>query len=481
MFLKQIYDESLSQYAYLIGCQRTGESVVIDPQRDIDRYLKIAKKNDLRITAVAETHIHADYLSGVREFIETEPNTVAYLSDEGDSDWKYEWAKGNDQVTLLKNGDTFKVGNIQFSVVHTPGHTPEHICFLIEDQGGGADEPMGFVTGDFIFVGDVGRPDLLESAAGIVGIQEPSARALYSSIVEFAKMPDYLQVLPGHGAGSACGKALGAIPMTTVGYEKRFNGAVTKALNEGEEAFVVAILSGQPEPPVYFARMKKVNKLGAPILNGLPTPQKLSVKDFIEQGCSGGSVILDSTRDRVSFMDRHLRGALLAPLGDKYSVVAGSYVTPEEKVYLLLNDESDLDEAVRTLVRIGLDNILGYALWEEVKGSPVFSEYEASTERCQTSEIEAVRTANPTSEVIDVRSVGEFNEGHVPNAKNIAHTRVANHMDSLKGKKLIVHCGSGLRAALSVPHLERNGMEVIYVDGLFKDYQLRPSSPEGGE
>ena len=220
MLFRQISDDRLAQYAYLIGCQQTGEALIIDPERDIDRYIDIATAEGLKIVAVTETHIHADFVSGALEFAER--GVDVYLSDEGDEDWKYGWAS-RPNVTLLKSGDTFPVGKIQIEAVHTPGHTPEHMSFLVTDYGGGANKPMGLISGDFVFVGDVGRPDLLETAAGNVGAQEPSAKKLYASIQEFLKLPDYMQLWPGHGAGSACGKALGAIPESTVGYEKMFN------------------------------------------------------------------------------------------------------------------------------------------------------------------------------------------------------------------------------------------------------------------
>jgi len=166
MFMRMIYDDKLAEAAYLIGCQRTGEAIVIDPERDVDRYERVAAANGLRIVAVAETHIHADFLSGAREL--GEQGARLYVSDEGDADWKYHWLDqrsggGSYDHRLLKDGDTFMVGNIEFKAVHTPGHTPEHLCFMVTDRGGGADRPMGVATGDFVFVGDLGRPDLLES------------------------------------------------------------------------------------------------------------------------------------------------------------------------------------------------------------------------------------------------------------------------------------------------------------------------------
>ncbi|MEX0599042.1 MAG: MBL fold metallo-hydrolase, partial [Rhodothermales bacterium] len=242
MLFRQIFDPKLAQYAYLIGCQQTKEALIIDPERDIDRYVDLAEAEGLNIVGVAETHIHADFLSGAREFAERFDITL-YLSDEGDEDWKYEWVRGTRgdgrpyDVTLLKDGHSFTIGNIEIQAVHTPGHTPEHLSYLVTDRGGGATSPIGIATGDFVFVGDLGRPDLLEQAAGMHGLQEPSARMLYGSLPEFTKLQEHLQVWPGHGAGSTCGKALGAVPTTTVGYEKRYNAALAVA-EEGETAFV---------------------------------------------------------------------------------------------------------------------------------------------------------------------------------------------------------------------------------------------------
>jgi hydroxyacylglutathione hydrolase len=236
MFMRMIYDEKLAQAAYLIGCQRTGEAVVIDPERDVDRYIDLAEENDLRIVATAETHIHADYVSGSRELAERIRAKV-YVSDEGNEDWKYQWLDkkvggGSYDHQLLKDGDSFQIGNIEFKAIHTPGHTPEHIVFLVTDQGANATEPIGMATGDFLFVGDLGRPDLLETAAGQAGAMEPSARRLFGTVKKLDEIPDFVQVWPAHGAGSACGKALGAVPMSTVGYEKRFNPAIQAASTE---------------------------------------------------------------------------------------------------------------------------------------------------------------------------------------------------------------------------------------------------------
>ncbi|WP_145653444.1 MBL fold metallo-hydrolase, partial [Bacillus paralicheniformis] len=213
MLLRYFYDEKLAHASYLVGCQKTGEAIVIDPGRNLKPYLQAAEDEGLNITAAAETHIHADFVSGARELGATHQAKL-YLSDEGDADWKYQYV---DELKhqLVKDGDRFSIGNLMFEVMHTPGHTPESISFLLTDGGGNADRPIGIFTGDFVFVGDIGRPDLLEKAAGIKGTSQSGAREMFKSLGKFKQLPDYLQVWPAHGAGSACGKALGAIPTTT--------------------------------------------------------------------------------------------------------------------------------------------------------------------------------------------------------------------------------------------------------------------------
>jgi len=460
MFLRQISDVSLAQNAYLIGCQRTGEAIVIDPERDVDRYLALAAANGLRITAVADTHIHADYLSGAREMVERH-GVTAYLSGEGGPDWQFEWAKGHPKAVMLHHGGVFRVGNIRFEAVHTPGHTPEHLSFLVTDEGGGADEPMAYLTGDFIFVGDVGRPDLLESAAGQAGVMEPSARNLYASLRATAGLADHVQILPGHGAGSACGKALGAVPTSVLGYERRFNAALHEALTADEDAFVSHILSGQPEPPLYFARMKRDNRLGPALLADgvLPVPGKVAAAELGGWVGQPGTAILDLRADRVAFGAAHLRGALHAPMaGGRLAMAAGSYVEESSRMLLVMEDESALDEAVRTLVRIGLDRVDGWIPAAEAVGA----EWTASLVRIGPEALPA------GASVLDVRGADEFAASHVNGAVNIAHTRLAARLDELPaGAPLHVHCAGGLRAAMASSYLKSLGREVVWVDGLF--------------
>ncbi len=455
MFFEQIFEEKLAQYAYLIGCQRNGTAIVIDPMRDIDRYEELAAKHNLKIVAAAETHIHADYLSGLREFAER--GIKVYASDEGDKDWKYEWLRGSGyKYQLLKDGDEFKIGNIKFTTVYSPGHTPEHVSYLVTD-GAATDQPMGILSGDFVFVGDVGRPDLLETAAGQVGAMEGSAKVLYHSLEKFKQMPEYLQLWPGHGAGSACGKALGAVPKSTVGYEQKFNTSIRSAISEQD--FVDYILDGQPEPPLYFARMKRDNKLGPEVLGEFPSPSKMSIKDIVAKAEDDNAVIID-TRARTEFMTGHLEGSLLATINKQFNTIAGSYVTEEQDIYLIIEDDK-VDEAVVDLIRIGLDNIVGYATPAELIESRL------SLVSTTTINFETVDNLMPTGDynLLDVRKKSEFDVGHQPEAINISHTRLLDRIDEVpKDKPVLVHCKSGNRASFATALLESKGYEVQYID-----------------
>lgn len=472
MLFRQIFDPKLAQYAYLIGCQQTKEAIVIDPERDVDQYLRLAEEEGLRIVAAAETHIHADFLSGAREMAER-VGAKLYLSAEGEADgWASNWAKkGRYDVTFLRNGDTFKIGHIEFKVVHTPGHTPEHICYQVTDKGGGATEPMGIVTGDFVFVGDLGRPDLLESAAKIAGMKDPSARRLYQSVLQFLELPDYWQLWPGHGAGSACGKALGAVPESTVGYEKRFNASLAPA-REGEEAFVRTILSGQPEPPLYYARMKVYNRDGVPVLGRLPAPRRLSVAELDRLVQKGEVTFIDTRLDHTAFMYAHLPGVLYAPFNKSFNTTVGSLVADDQTPLVLIIDDEEVEQAVRDLIRIGYDHIEAYATPETLVR--YFKEGGARVEIPIISSFEEVARLReqPDVAVVDVRYASEYEASHIPGAINASYTRLPEYLDRIpKDRTLLVHCATGARSAAAASFLAAQGYRVQYVADNFATYQ----------
>ncbi len=463
MYFKQFFDDKLAQYAYLIGCQANGTAVVIDPMRDIDQYINAAAKENLTIVAAADTHIHADYISGLREFAER--GVKVYASDEGDKDWKYEWLKESDyDYEFMTDGDEFKIGNITIRAWHTPGHTPEHLSFFVTD-GAAANEPMGVATGDFVFVGDVGRPDLLESAAGQENVMEPSARTLFKTVEAFKNLPEYVQVWPGHGAGSACGKALGAIPETTVGYELRYNNSLKAA--SSEDNFVNFILDGQPEPPLYFARMKRDNKIGPAIIGGLPKVNRLTIKELGEVAVKEGAVLLD-TRERNEFAAGHIPGSLLSPLNKQFNTVAGSYITEDQEIYLVV-EEHQLDEAVRDLYRIGLDNVKGFVTARDLQ---IYKSLGGQFAKMDVVNFEIVEQIGEGEKLLDVRKASEYSEFHFQGSLNFAHTRLLPNKEHLEREvKYYVHCQSGGRSAVAAAFLKRDGFNVALIDDEIEKYK----------
>lgn len=473
MFVRQIADPMLAQYAYLVGCPRSGEALVIDPERDVDRYFEEAARHGLRIVAAVDTHIHADYLSGLREMAER--GVLVYASKEGGPDWQYEWLRGSSYAhRLIGHGDTFSIGFIEFQAVHTPGHTPEHLSYLVRDAGGGATDFVAMATGDFVFVGDVGRPDLLERAAGIAGVMVPSARSQYASIQEqFRPLPEFLQVWPAHGAGSACGKSLGDVPMSTVGYELRTNRSIKAASDE--QTFVDFILAGQPEPPLYFARMKHDNRMGPALMPALPTPLRLDV-DGVRTVAGRSDVVVLDTRHRQAYLAGHLRGAILAELDFQFNSIAGSYVEPGTPI-VLVADDLHLDAAVRGLIRVGLDEIVSYITPETLAAFGRAGGALVRTETIDMATMEQRRLAGE-GRVLDVRGGAEFEVEHAPDAIHVAHTRVPLQLETLPADRpLLVHCASGGRAAAVASLLERHGRTAVHVNDAFANYrQSRPTS-----
>ncbi|HEY9577718.1 MAG TPA: rhodanese-like domain-containing protein [Pseudobacillus sp.] len=450
MLLRYFYDEKLAHASYLIGCQKTGESLVIDASRDIEQYVETAKKEGLKLTAAAETHIHADFVAGSRE-IANRFGAKIYVSDEGDENWKYENLEKIDHQ-LLKDGDTFKIGNLTLKVMHTPGHTPESISFLLTDHGGGADRPMGIFTGDFVFVGDVGRPDLLEKAAGYSGTADKGAKQMFTSIERFKQLPDYLQVWPAHGAGSACGKALGAVPSSTVGYEKMFNWAMK--FND-EAAFVKALLDGQPEPPKYFAVMKRVNKAGPALLKDVQVAVEATDASILYKWLEKDMVI--DTRPAGEFAKEHIPGTVNIPFNKSFTNWAGWLVNYEAPLYLLI-EEGQLPEVLTALRSIGIDRTAGYM--------------NVKTALAQASDFESYVNVEPIEvqkavekgdiAVLDVRNQTEWDAGHIPGAVHIMLGTLPDRLEEVpQDQPLLIQCGSGVRSAIAASILQANGFKDV--------------------
>lgn len=449
MLLKYFYDDKIAHASYMVGCQATGEALIIDPGRDIDIYLAAAAENDMKIAATTETHIHADLISGSRE-LNARVGAKMYLSDEGDANWKYEYVKAYpaEQYQLVKDGDTFMIGNIKVEIFHSPGHTPEHISFIITDTAG-ANRPMGIFTGDFVFVGDIGRPDLLEEAAGIKGTAEPGARVMFKSLQRFKQLPDFLQVWPAHGAGSACGKALGAVPSSTVGYEKLFNWALPV---DNEDEFVTTLLAGQPEPPYYFAMMKKLNKVGPPILGGIPQPPRLDLSR-LKTELAGGVKIID-TRPARDYARGHIAGTINIPHDKSFTNWAG-WILDFENPFYVITSSDNIKQVMRDLTYIGLDNCGGYF------DLSILDEWDDALEKYSRTTPADIADRIKKGEVtlLDVRGQSEWDEGHIPGAMHIMLGRLANRINEVPtDKPVVVHCRTDGRSAIGASVLQAKGI-----------------------
>lgn len=462
MLIERIYDEDLAQASYIIGCQRTGEAIVVDPRRDIAVYQKVAAANALKITAVTETHIHADYLSGTRELAAATGATI-YISGEGGKDWQYEF-----DGERLHDGDTITIGNITVQAVHTPGHTPEHLSFLVTD-GAFSDEPGYLLSGDFVFAGDLGRPDLLDEAAGGVDTRFEGARQLFASLRDkFLTLPDHIQVHPGHGAGSACGKALGAVASTTVGYERLYAWWGPYLAANDEEGFIRELLDGQPDAPAYFGRMKRQNRQG-PALLGERLPLAELEIEAVGKALAAGTVTFIDTRSNSQVHERSVTNALNIPAGRSTATYAAWALDPERDprpAVLLADGRETAQELWDHLVRVGIDNVQGYVT--EIEGLPL------STPRLvHPEEIEDFEA----SLVLDVRAKNEHTAGHIPGSQQLHGGRVLWNLDQLPDQgPIVTYCQSGVRSSVVASTLRREGYDVVELKGSYAAWATHESS-----
>ncbi|MBM7585944.1 hydroxyacylglutathione hydrolase [Bacillus pakistanensis] len=462
MLLKYFYDEKLAHASYMVGCQAVKEAVIVDPGRNVDPYIKAAAKEGMKLVGALETHIHADFVSGSRELAER-IGVKMFLSDEGGSDWKYQHIDHLPH-TLLKDGDIIKVGNITFEVIHTPGHTPESISFILIDEGVNADMPMGIFTGDFVFVGDVGRPDLLEKAAGVKGTSVTGAYEMFESLKHFKELPEFMQVWPAHGAGSACGKSLGAIPSSTVGYEKRFNWAMQ---DEEADRFVETLLEGQPEPPKYFASMKHVNKVGTTSVSELPSPAIIKSIEELETLIQEGAQVID-TRSSNEFSHSHLPGTINIPFNKSFTNWAGWIVDYRRPLYLLTEPETT-EEVKIALQSIGVDQLESHMdVNKAIQSASMLESYK----NIKSNEAEHL-IKNREVAVLDVRSQSEWDAGHINGAK---HIMLGNLLDRIEEVPLdipiLINCQAGGRSAIAASILQSKGVkDVLNLTGGYTDWQ----------
>lgn len=462
MYFKRFYDTDLAQASYMIGCQKTGECLVVDPVRDIAQYLDEAKSQKLRVTHVTETHIHADYLSGSRELAGA-TGAKLLLSDEGGEGWQYTYDDGNQ--TRLHDGDTFMVGNVRIQAVHTPGHTPEHMSFLVTDTPRG-DTPSMILTGDFVFVGDLGRPDLLDEAAGGQDTRFIGAGQMFASLRDkFLTLPDYVQVWPGHGSGSACGKALGAVPTTTVGYERALSWWGKLVETGDEEAFTQELLSGQPDAPLYYGRMKTENRDGPALLGEVKPLNELSA-EAVKAKLTADARLID-TRKKEEHHAAAPVGSVNIPGGGTLETWAGWLLKPGRELILLASKER-VEELRRKLWMVGLDNTIGFI---------------GAAEGLETAPAQPIPTAelpqHSDALILDVRAKTEYEEGHIPGARQLHAGRLPWTLDTLpRDREIVVHCQGGARSAAAASLLRAEGFDVLELAGGYDAWAKTQNKPQ---
>lgn len=449
MLFERFEDKGLSQYSYAVGCKAYGAIAIVDPRRDVDVYLEFAAAHDVTIAYVLETHIHADFASGARELaLKTGARLLLSRFDRGEL---YESKLPHED---LDDGEAIAIGSTRIVARHTPGHTPEHLSFLIYDANRAPDTPQVMLSGDFVFIGSLGRPDLLGEDA-----KRALAEQLYESVQKLADLPDGLEIHPGHGLGSMCGAGMSDRPMSTLGFERLANPYLRKGLDR--QTFVARILGNVPPFPPYYRRMKKLNSEGPAILGGIPGRAPLDAAE-LRARLDRGHLVID-VRDPLAFCRGHIPGAFGIGAGQNLSTWA-SWVVPYDTPILLVDDDaSAIEQATRALVRVGLDRVDGHLsggmrAWREA-GYP-----ESQTPQLSPAELQARLQRGERFRIVDVRTDGEWQAGHIGGATHIMGGFLPERAAELGGvgESIAIICGAGYRSTVAASVLERAGIGPVY-------------------
>jgi len=449
MLFERFEDSGLSQFSYAVGCPGAGAVAIVDPRRDVDVYETFAADQGVEITHVLETHVHADFASGARELAER--TAAALCLSAYDEAEKYEVAFPHEE---LEDGSTIEIGSVRIQALHTPGHTPEHLSFLAFDTHRSPEVPEIMLSGDFLFVGSLGRPDLLGEES-----KRDLARRLFASVRDkLASLPDGLEVHPGHGAGSMCGAGMSARPLSTLGFERIANPYLDPGLSE--EAFVEKILGSAPPFPPYYRRMKTLNSEGPAILGALPGRDPIPIEEF-HALVEAGNVVVD-LRDQLAFGGGHIPGALGIGVDGSLSTWAAWVVPYDQPILLVAETPFAVDPAVRALVRVGLDRIRGWLgggmnAWRQ-EGLPI-----ATLPQMSIPELAAALERGAAMTVLDVRGDGEWSAGHIEGALHVHGGLLEDRLDEVprNGRPLAVICGSGYRSTVAASVLKRAGFEDV--------------------
>ncbi len=440
MLLKHFFVEKIAHSSYMIAGNNT--CAVIDPRRDVDIYIEDARKLGVRITHIIETHLHADFISG---HIDLADKTGAKI-----------YAPASGKCTFdhipVSEGDKIVIEDMELDVIETPGHTPEHVCYIIKDLSR-ADEPVGIFTGDTLFVGDVGRPDLFPDIA-----QDLAGKLYHSLHDKILKLPDYCEVYPAHGAGSLCGRAMGAKWRSTIGFERKFNEALQI---KDKEWFIKSLTSDMPPAPDHFSRCSDINRKGPVMIKDMPELEELKPSEFLNKITNEGCIVLD-TRSYDCFASHHIQGAWHIDIGGNFPTFAGWVVPPERKLLLVSSSMAEAETAAIRARRTGIDNIKGF-LDGSMFAWAVAGQKTSSVGQISAEELYQKTCGSSQFTLIDVRSPKEFEDNHIEGAVNIPAPDLRERYKELKKDDIyVLICSTGHRSSLGSSILKMNGFENVY-------------------
>ena len=446
MIFESVQTEGIAELSYLIGDDKTGTAVVIDPRTDVEIYVELARKRKVSITHIFETHIHADLVSGACELADRVRTAKIYVSEEGKAKYGFDHQ-------VVKNGDAYEFGDLVITARHTPGHTPEHMSYEAAEKKR-SPKPWGVFTGDSLFVNSAGRPDLMGDDQA-----EKLAEALYETLYSYyLKLADDVIIYPTHGHGSPCGASIGDRLTSTIGYERQFNPFLQFA---DKNKFKEYALSTAPPEPTYYKRMKKLNAQGPEVIGNLPLVPGLPPKAF-ETAMKKHDVVVVDSRSMLAFGGGHIPNALNIAGHPELSIWAGWLLDPKQQILLVLESDLEVEKVVPLFLRTGFTKFAGYLVggmkaWDNA-GLPLL-------EVDQITVHELKKRADEL-QIVDVRSPDEWEKGHVPNAVHIFLPELRKRASELvKKKPVAIYCDSGYRASLGTSMLQQEGFQLHNVPG----------------
>jgi hydroxyacylglutathione hydrolase len=443
LVFKTIQTEGIAELSYLLGDDDEGTAAIFDPRPDCDVYIEMAREAKVSITHIFETHIHADLVSGSRELCARADSAKIYVSAEGGAKYGFEHVN-------VKDGDEFTFGEVVVTARHTPGHTPEHISYVLSEADH-PDQPWGVLTGDSLFVSSAGRPDLL----GAEHTQDLAEKQFHTLRDFYLKLPDHVMIYPNHGAGSPCGADIGARLSSTIGYERKFN----KFLQfDDVKAFTDFAVKTAPPVPHYYPVMKKLNAKGPEVLGNLPRVAALPPKAFKEAMEKKAGVLVD-VRANLSFGGGHIAGALNIGGSPTLSIWAGWMLDPNEPILLVLENDDDLEQIVRLFLRTGYTKFAGYL----VGGMKAWEFAGFPHQEIGQMSVQELNQRNGELQIVDVRSPREWKNGRIPHARHIFLPELRKRLGEIdRTKPTAVYCGSGYRASIATSIMKPAGFEKLW-------------------